>query len=126
MSRASLRGLLEAQRLELLAFFRALDRLGLMQSLPPELRDVFELDADLAEALWVLDQSSKRFDMAAMRRDTMASLRTIPAALNAVLALLEPSTQNELLARSKAVRDGLVLSDAYLQIPGRDPNAKQG
>jgi hypothetical protein len=124
MSRASLRGLLEAQRLELLALFRALDRLGLMQSLPPELRDVFELDADFAEALWVLDQSSKRFDMAAMRRDTMASLRGIPAAVNAVLALLDTSTQNDLLACSKSVRAGLVLSDAYLQIPGRDLNAQ--
>ena len=123
VSQSALRVMLETQRLELLAVFRALDRLGLMQNLPYELRELFELDAGFAEALWVLDQSSKRYDMAAMRRDTMASLQAIPRTLNAVLALLDTPTQNELLSCAKAVRASLVLSDAYLQIPGRDPNA---
>jgi len=122
MSRAALRARLEAKRLDMLALFRALDRLGLMQDLPLELRDLFELDADLAEALHVLDQSSKRFDMGAMRRDTMASLRSIPLALNALLALLDLPTRKQLACCYEGVRAGLVLSDAYLQIPGRDPN----
>jgi hypothetical protein len=120
-SRATLRAQLVQRRLDMLALFRSLDRLGLMQDLPLELRDLFELDADFAEALHVLDQPSKRFDMVAMRRDTMASLASVPVALNALLALLDGPARLQLLACFEQVRAGLVLSDAYLQIPGRDP-----
>jgi hypothetical protein len=116
-----LRDVLEANRLSLLALFRALDRLGLAQKIPPELRTLFELDADLAEALWVLDQPSRRFDMGAMTRDTLASLAALPEALQAFLQQLSAAAQAQLLSCMKAVRASLAPADAYLQIPGRDP-----
>jgi hypothetical protein len=118
-----LRDVLEANRLSLLALFRALDRLGLAQKIPPELRTLFELDADLAEALWALDQPSRRFDIGAMTRDTLASLAAIPEALHAFLQQLSAPAQAQLLPCMKAVRASLAPTDAYLQIPGRDPTA---
>jgi len=114
---------LETSRLSLRALFRTLDRLHLAQKLPRELCALFELDADLAEALWVLDQPIRRFDVAAMTRDTIASLAAIPEALTAFFELLSASEQAELAGAVKAVRASLSLSDAYLEIPGRDPAA---
>lgn len=57
-----LRRRLEAARLELLALFRALDRMNLTPKEIPQhlIRQLFELDADYAEALWALDQSTAR------------------------------------------------------------------
>lgn len=118
-----LREVLEANRLNLLALFRALDRLGLAQKIPPELRTLFELDADLAEALWVLDQPSRRFDMGAMTRDTLASLAAIPEAIQTFLQQMSVPAQGQLLSYVKVVRASLAPADAYLQIPGRDPTA---
>ncbi len=116
-----LRELLERSRLSLLTLFRALDHLELAQEIPSELHMLFELDADLAEALWVLDQPPGRFDLSAMTADTMASLSAIPDALRAFFALLSAPAQAELSVCADAVRATLVPSDAYLQIPGRDP-----
>jgi hypothetical protein len=45
-----LRGQLESTRLDLLALFRAVDRMRLAQDMPPKLRALGELDADFAEA----------------------------------------------------------------------------
>src|SRR5580658_6903285 len=55
---ADLRARLEAARLDLLALFRALDRMDLTPSEIPQrlIRQLFELDADYVEALWGLDQ----------------------------------------------------------------------
>lgn len=75
-----LRQRLETTRLELLALFRALDQLLIAQDLPEELRYLFELDADFAEALWALDQPPGRLDFSAMTRDTLASLADLPNA----------------------------------------------
>jgi hypothetical protein len=116
-----MREVLEMCRLKLLALFRSLDRLHLAQELPPELRALFELDADLAEALWGLDQPMGSLDVRAMTRDTVASLGAIPEALTAFFALLSSSEQTQLAHTVNAVRAGLSTSDAYLQIPGRDP-----
>jgi hypothetical protein len=116
-----LREVLERSRLSLLTLFRALDRLELAQEIPPELHMLFELDADLAEALWVLDQPPGRYDLSAMTADTIASLRAIPDALRAFFALLSEPAQAELSVCADAVRATLSPSDAYLQIPGRDP-----
>lgn len=69
---------LEAARLDLRALYRALDRMQLAQDLPDELMRLQELDADFAEALWVLDQPPGRFDMAMMMRDTLCSLNELP------------------------------------------------
>ncbi len=82
-----------------------------------------ELDADLAEALWVLDQPRGRFDLEAMERDTLASLERIPGARDRVLSLLDEEERSDLLACMIAVRESLASEDAYLQIPGRDPMA---
>ena len=53
-----LRARLEVARLDLLALFRALDRMDLSPEEIPQrlLRQLFEMDADYAEALWALDQ----------------------------------------------------------------------
>ena len=53
-----LRVRLEVARLDLLALFRALDRMDLSPEQIPQrlLRQLLERDADYAEALWALDQ----------------------------------------------------------------------
>jgi hypothetical protein len=60
---ADLRARLEAARLDLLALFRTLDRMDLAPSEIPQrlIRQLFELDADYAEALWALDQPPERW-----------------------------------------------------------------
>ena len=116
------RELLERKRLSLLTLFRALDHLGFVQELPPELHMLFELDADLAEALCVLDKPPGRFDLSAMTLDTMASLRAIPDALRALFALLSESEQRKLSFCADVVRASLHPLDAYQDIPGRDPS----
>src|SRR5947208_16173756 len=80
---ADLRSRLEAARLDLLALFRALDRMDLSPAEIPQrlIRQLFELDADYAEALWALDQPPGSFNVKAMVRDTLASLDQLPAAV---------------------------------------------
>jgi hypothetical protein len=112
---------LEGARLNMLAFFRALDRLHLAQDRPPQLHELFELDADFAEALWVLDQPVGRYDLEAMTADTVASLLAIGDAVSEFLGTLSEEEGWRLAACMKTVRATLVLADAYLQIPGRDP-----
>ena len=58
-----LRPRLEAARLNLLALFRALNRLDLSPAEIPQrlIRQLFELDGDYAEALWALDQPPQRW-----------------------------------------------------------------
>ena len=55
-----LKSRLETARLDLLALFRSLDQMDLSAREIPQrlLQQLFELDADYAEALWVLDQPS--------------------------------------------------------------------
>lgn len=118
-----LRTRLEAGRLELRAWLRALDELHLAQDLPPELHDLMELDADLAEALLVLDQPDGDFNWAAMTADTLASLAALPEAQAALLDLLSPAAGKRLSTHVPIVRAALRPSDAYLDIPGRDPRA---
>src|SRR5262252_3405729 len=76
-----LRVRLEAARLDLSALFRALDRMDLTPAEIPQrlLHQLFELDADYAEALWALDQPPASLDLAAMLRDTLAALDQLPA-----------------------------------------------
>ena len=84
---------------------------------------MLELDADLAEALWALDQPKGRIDGDAMERDTLASLARIPAAREQLLELLAVEEREALLASVVTARSRLTLSDAYLEVPGRDPFA---
>jgi hypothetical protein len=55
---SDLRTRLETARLDLLPLFRALDRMNLTPAEIPRrlVRQLFEMDADFAEALWALDQ----------------------------------------------------------------------
>src|SRR6266581_6295209 len=79
---ADLRARLETARLDLLALFRALDRMGLAPAEIPQrlIRQLFELDADYAEALWALDQPLGTLDLNLMLRDTIAALEQLPEA----------------------------------------------
>ncbi len=116
-----LRGNLEEMRLNLLSLFRTLDRLHLAQDLPGELRRLFELDADLAEALWVLDQPVGRFDVAAMTQDSLAS---IEAALQTSVEFLDTLPLGDRIRVAEtlpSLRKSLSPEEAYNQIPGRDP-----
>src|SRR5579863_2616545 len=75
---ADLRPRLETARLDLLALFRALDRMNLTPEQIPQrlIRQLFELDADYVEALWGLDQPQGKLNLSAMLRDTIAALGT--------------------------------------------------
>lgn len=96
----------------------------LAQDMPKELRRLQELDADFAEALWVLDQPRRKFDVAAMAEDTIRSLNRLPAARAAFLATFDASTRAELEERARLTREVLPPHEAYLEIPGRDPAAR--
>ena len=77
-----LRSRLETARLDLLALFRALDRMHLTPAEIPQrlIRQLFELDADYVEALWALDQPVGKLDQHALLRDTLAALEQLPQA----------------------------------------------
>ena len=123
---ADLRSQLEAARLDLRALYRALDRMRLAQDLPAPLRRLQELDADFAEALWVLDQPRGKFDLPAMIKDTLASLSRLPGARAALLASFDDATRAQLDERAQATREVISPADAYLEVPGRDPAVRRG
>jgi hypothetical protein len=116
-----LRSRLETVRLDLLALFRALDQLQISQHLPEQLQDLFELDADCAEALWALDQQAATLDFAAMTRDTLASLEAISTAQQELMLSLTEAQRRRVTERAAALRTRLLPEQAYNQIPGRDP-----
>src|SRR5437660_5906492 len=93
---ADLRARLEAARLDLLALFRALDRMALAPAEMPQrlIRQIFELDADYAEALWALDQPPGTLDLNLMLRDTLASLEQFPEASRRCKELSNQSLRN--------------------------------
>jgi hypothetical protein len=112
---------LEAVRLDLLALFRALDRLVLA---PPEvdehaLRALFELDADFAEALVVLDFPLRGIDVPTMLTETLASLGRVPTVRDDLLLGLPPDVRASLAQMQTRVRGTLDPEDAYHSISGR-------
>ncbi len=120
---ADLRARLESARLDLLALFRALDRMDLTPAEIPQrlIRQLFELDADYAEALWALDQPSGALDLTLMLRDTLAALEQLPEASNRLRKNL-PKRAHPVLARLEiTVRQNLQPAEAYNMVPGRDP-----
>jgi hypothetical protein len=120
---ADFRARLEAARLDLLALFRALERMDLAPSEIPQLliRQLFELDADYAEALWALDQPSGTLDLNAMLRDTLAALEQLPQA-SARFRKNLPRRAHAALAQLEAtVRHALLPPEAYTLVPRRDP-----
>lgn len=122
---SDLRVRLETARLELLALFRALDQLTLTAPEIPqsELHELFELDADFAEALMVLDQPPPAFDVQAMVRDTLASLEALPEARQTFLGLLPEASTKQLASLQNKVRRALKKKDAYDGIHGCDPQS---
>jgi hypothetical protein len=121
-----LRGRIEAARLDLLALFRALDRMDLSPVEIPQnlMRSLFELDADFAEALWTLDQPPGSFNVQAMVRDTLASLEQLPQASTRFRRRLAPRFHPRLEDLEKSIRANLEPKEAYNMVPGRDPKAR--
>ena len=118
-----LRARLEVARLDLLALFRALDRMSLPAGQIPQrlLRRLFELDADCAEALWALDQPAATLNRRAMLRDTLAALDRLPQACAQFREKL-PSHVHPVLAQlQQRVRKNLNAREAYNMVPGRNP-----
>jgi hypothetical protein len=120
---ADLRARLEAARLDLLALFRALDRMDLTPSEIPQrlIRQLFELDADYVEALWALDQPPGALKVQAMLRDTLAALERLPAASTRFRKNLPPSAHPRLAQLEVTVRQSVLPAEAYSMVPGRDP-----
>ena len=118
-----LRARLEAARLDLLALFRALDRMDLSPAEIPQrlIRQLFELDADYVEALWALDQPPATLDLHAMLRDTLAALDQLPEACARFRTHL-PRRAHPILAQLETtVRSSLDPAEAYSMVPGRIP-----
>lgn len=116
-----LRTRLETARLDLLALFRALDRMSLTPDQIPQrlIRPLFELDADFVEALWALDQPPGRLQL--MLRDTLAALDSLPKACFRLRSNLPPQTLPTLSQLELAVRANLNPPEAYNMVPDRNP-----
>ena len=120
---ADLRARLEAAPLDSLALFRALDRMDLAPAEIPQrlIRQLFELDADFAEALWALDQPPEILDRKLMLRDTLAALEQLPEAAARFRKNLPRRAHPTLAQLEVALRSSLLPAEAYNMVPGRDP-----
>src|ERR1700675_1024392 len=112
---ADLRARLETARLDLLALFRALDRMHLTPEQIPQrlIRELFELDADYVEALWGLDQPPGKLNLDAMLRDTLAALDQLPAACSRFRKNLPLNTHSTLAQLELTIRNTLNTAEAY-------------
>ena len=119
-----LRTRLEQARLDLLALFRALDRMDLSQAEIPQrlIRQLFELDADFVEALWGLDQPPGALHLHRMLRDTLAALEQLTQACAQFKHRLPPRALPTLAQLESTIRLRLTPADAYSMVPGRDPH----
>jgi hypothetical protein len=120
-----LRARLEVARLDLLALFRALDRMDLSaQEIPQRLlRQLFERDADYAEALWALDQVEGTLDRSSMLRDTLTALDRLPSASAKFRKQLPARAHPTLEDLEASIRPALNPMEAYSMVPGRDPES---
>ena len=111
---------LETARLDLLALLRALDRMDLTPAEIPQrlIRQLFELDADYAEALWALDQRHGTLDMRVMLRDTLAALDQLSEACAKFRTGLPPRDLPALTELERSLRKSLGPSEAYNMVPG--------
>jgi hypothetical protein len=118
-----LRARLETARLDLLALFRALDRMNLTPEQIPQrlIRQLFELDADYVEALWGLDQPPGKLNLPAMLRDTLAALEQCTTACSRFRKTLPPQVQSTLSELELTIRVNLNPTEAYNMVPGRAP-----
>ena len=115
----NLRPRLEAARLDTLALLRAIDRaLITPHKLPKqELHQLYELDADCAEALWALDQPTGSLDFRAMVRDTLASLDQLAAARELIRARIPSAAQTRVTTLENTIRAKLARREAYNDVP---------
>ena len=122
---ADLRARLDGARLDLLALFRALDRMDLAPAEIPQrlIRQLFELDAGFAEALWALDQPPGTLEDRLMLRDTLAALEQLPEASSRFRKNLPPRAHPALAQLEITVRQKLRPADAYNMVPGHDPQS---
>jgi len=118
-----LRVRLEVARLDLLALFRALDRMDLSAAEIPQrlLRQLFETDADYAEALWALDQVAGSLDRRALLRDTLTALEQLPSRCARFRKQLPARAHPTLEQLESSIRKALNSKEAYNMVPGRDP-----
>lgn len=121
-----LRSRLERARLDTLALLRALDQAPVLPAqLPqPQTQQLFELDADCAEALWALDQPAGSLDFNAMVRDTLVSIDALPQTREQLRARLPPAAHPRVLTLEGAIRARLDPSEAYNDVPGRAPHSR--
>jgi hypothetical protein len=84
----------------------------------------FELDADFAEALHVLDFPTRGLDVRAMVADTRASLHQVPATRERFLAGLAPRANAPLERWIATIRPGLTREDARPPSRTRDPGLR--
>jgi hypothetical protein len=117
---------LEAARLDGLALFRALDQLDLAADEIPQglLRELFELDADFAEALHVLDFPTRGLDVVSMIADTRASIRRAPETRKRFLTQLVPRATVPLERSITSIRPKLTREDARNGIPTSHPRSR--
>ena len=111
---------LETARLDLLALFRALDRMDLSPAEIPQrlLRQLFERDADYAEALWALDQPPGIMDLHAVMGHDL-SLRASQANFRLITQIpLRPDRRT--LAASAWGWDRILLRVGTAGIPRRE------
>ena len=121
-----LRTRLENARLDLLALFRALDRMDLRPVEIPQklLRQLFELDADYAEGLWALDRRLAGPLSKAKLHDILTALEELPERLAQFRKALAPRAHSTLPALEQSVRQNLDPREAYNMVPGRDPQIR--
>jgi hypothetical protein len=122
---AGLRARLEQARLDLLALFRALDKMDLSPAEIPQrlIHQLFELDADYVEALWALDQPPSSLNLHAMLRDTLAALDQLPEARARFLTSLPRCAHTTLAQLEITVRRNLDSVEAYSMVPGHTPQS---
>src|ERR1700692_1629409 len=106
--------------IDLLALFRALDRMHLTPEQIPQrlMRQLFALDADYVEALWGLDQPPGKLNLHAMLRDTLAALEQLPAACSRFRKNLPPKSLSTLAQLELTIRKNLNTAEAYNMVPG--------
>ena len=120
-----LRARLEIARLDLLALFRALDRMDLSPEEIPQglLRQLLEKDADYAETLWALDQPEGSLDRRALLREALTALDQLPSACAQFRKQLPARAHPTLEQLELTLRKKLNPNEAYNMVPGRDPES---